>query len=186
MSHPRLRLPTLLHIFKWERAISTLCGRPLKLLDKFTYLSSNFSSTKNDVNLCLAKAWTAINRLSIIWRSNLSDKIKRDFFPSHSCLNTFVWMHYIDANKMHWEKAWWELYKNATCCFEQILEARLHKTAAVRLLTSHLKNHPSNTNQTCWTLLKKQKQTHKWRSSVTLTNLSYIYFFKCARLANLY
>ena len=28
----------------------------------------------------LAKAWTAINRLSIIWKSDLSDKIKRSFF----------------------------------------------------------------------------------------------------------
>ena len=34
------------------------------------------------------------------------------------------------------DKARWELHKNATCCFEQILEAMSHKTAAARLLTS--------------------------------------------------
>ena len=28
----------------------------------------------------LAKAWTAINRLSIIWKSDLTDKMKRSFF----------------------------------------------------------------------------------------------------------
>ena len=32
---------------------------------------------------------------------------------------------------MHGEKARWELHKNATCCFEQILEAASYKTAVV-------------------------------------------------------
>ena len=30
----------------------------------------------------LTKAWTAIDRLSIIWKSNLSDKMKRSFFQA--------------------------------------------------------------------------------------------------------
>ena len=30
------------------------------------------------------------------------------------------------------EKAWWELHKNATCCFEKFLEAAPHKSAAVQ------------------------------------------------------
>ena len=62
--------------FKQEGAISTLNGRPLKLVDKFTYLGSNISSTESDVNINLAKTWTAINRISIIWKSDLSDEIK--------------------------------------------------------------------------------------------------------------
>ena len=41
--------------FKREGAISTLSGGPLKLVDMFTYLSSNISSTECDVNICLAK-----------------------------------------------------------------------------------------------------------------------------------
>ena len=60
--------------------ISTLVGTPLKLVDKFTYLGSNVSSTKKDIDTRLTKAWTAINRLSIIWKSNLTDKMKRIFF----------------------------------------------------------------------------------------------------------
>ena len=56
--------------------ISTLNGGPLKLVDKFTYLGSNFSLTKNDINMWLAKAWTAINRLSVLWKSDLSNKMK--------------------------------------------------------------------------------------------------------------
>ena len=52
----------------------------LKLVDKFTYLGSNVSSTENDINARVVKAWTAINRLLVIWKSELSDKIKRSFF----------------------------------------------------------------------------------------------------------
>ena len=60
--------------------ISTLDGTSLKLVDKFTYLGSNMSSTEKDIDMWLTKAWTAIARLSIIWKSDLIDKIKRSFF----------------------------------------------------------------------------------------------------------
>ena len=36
--------------FKQKRAISTLSVNPLKLVDKFTYLGSNISSTESNVN----------------------------------------------------------------------------------------------------------------------------------------
>ena len=60
--------------------ISTLEGTPLKLVDKFTYLGSSVESTEKDIDTRLTKAWTAINRLLIIWKSDLTDKIKRSFF----------------------------------------------------------------------------------------------------------
>ena len=62
--------------------ISTLDGTSLKLVDKFTYLGSSVSSTEKDINTRLTKAWTAIDRLSIIWKSDLSDKMKRSFFQA--------------------------------------------------------------------------------------------------------
>ena len=62
--------------------ISTLEGTPLKLVDKFSYLESSVSSTEKDIDTRLTKAWTAINRLSIIWRSDLTDKMKRSFFQA--------------------------------------------------------------------------------------------------------
>ena len=52
----------------------------MKLIDKFKYIGSSILSTENDINMQLSKAWTAIERLSIIWKSDLSDKIKRNFF----------------------------------------------------------------------------------------------------------
>ena len=60
--------------------ISTRDGTPLKLVDKFTYLGSSITSTEKDIDTRLTKAWTAINRLSIIWKSDLTDKMKRSFF----------------------------------------------------------------------------------------------------------
>ena len=62
--------------------IATLDGASLKLVDKFTYLGSSVSSTEKDIDTRLTKAWTAIDRLSIIWKSDLTDKIKRSFFQA--------------------------------------------------------------------------------------------------------
>ena len=62
--------------------ISTLEGTPLKLVDKFTYLRSSVESTEKDIETRLTKTWTAINRLSIIRKSDLTDKIKRSFFQA--------------------------------------------------------------------------------------------------------
>ena len=62
--------------------ITTLDGTPLKLVDKFTYQGSNVSSTEKDIDTRLTKAWTAIDRLSIIWKSELTDKMKRSFFQA--------------------------------------------------------------------------------------------------------
>ena len=50
--------------------------------DKFTYLGSSVASTEKDIDTRLTKAWTAINRLSIIWKSDLTDKMKRSFFQA--------------------------------------------------------------------------------------------------------
>ena len=46
--------------------ISTLDETSLKLVDKFTYLGSNVSLTEKDIDTQLMKAWTAIDKLSII------------------------------------------------------------------------------------------------------------------------
>ena len=62
--------------------ITTLDGTPLKLVDKFISVGSNVSSTEKDIDTRLAKAWTAINRLSVIWKSDLTDKMKRSFFQA--------------------------------------------------------------------------------------------------------
>ena len=60
--------------------IYTLGGSSLELVDKFTYLGSSVSSTEKDINTRLTKAWTAIDKLLVIWKSDLTDKMKHSFF----------------------------------------------------------------------------------------------------------
>ena len=62
--------------------ISTLDGTSLKLVDKSTYLGSSVSSTEKDIDTRLTRALTAIDRLLIICKSDLTDKMKRSFFQT--------------------------------------------------------------------------------------------------------
>ena len=61
---------------------ATLDGASLKLVHKFTYLGNSVSSTEKDIDTRLTKAWTAIDRLSIIRKSDLTDEMKRRFFQA--------------------------------------------------------------------------------------------------------
>ena len=71
--------------FNQRGDISTLNGSSLKLVDNFTNLGSSVSSTEKDVNPQLAKAWTAIDRVSVRWMSDLTDKIKYSFSKWQLC-----------------------------------------------------------------------------------------------------
>ena len=66
--------------FKREGATSTQSSGSLKIVD--TYLGSSVSFTESDDIIRQAKARTIIIRLSIIWKSNLFDKIAWDFFKA--------------------------------------------------------------------------------------------------------
>ena len=46
----------------------------------FIYLGSGVSSTETYVNTHLAKVWIAVDSLSIKWKSDLSDKMKRNLW----------------------------------------------------------------------------------------------------------
>ena len=119
---------------KLDAIFSTLNNKILKLVDQSTYLGSNISSIESNVNICIGKAWTAIDR-STIWKSNPSDKIKQEFFQVVAvcyCMAALLGL------KVLREKATCQLYKNAVCYLEQILEATPHKTVAIQPLNSHL------------------------------------------------
>ena len=73
---------TVYMCFNQTGDISTLNGTYLKLVDKFNYLGINVSSTNRDIDTQLTKAWTAINRLSGIWKSDLTDKFIHSFFQA--------------------------------------------------------------------------------------------------------
>ena len=138
-----------------KEVISTQKGGPLKLVNKFTYLGSSVSSTENNINTRLAKICTATDMLSVIWKSDLSNKIKRNFFQAAVVSILLYECTTLTLTQCIEKKAWRQLPQNPANCIEQILEATSHKTAAVWPPTSHLSNHPSPTNKTCWTLQEK-------------------------------
>ena len=61
--------------FNQDGAISSLNDKPPKLATSF-YISS----TESDINIYISKAWTAIVWLLVIWKSDLSNKRKWNFF----------------------------------------------------------------------------------------------------------
>ena len=118
-----------------------LGGSSLKLVEKFTYLGSSVSSTEKDIDSRQTKAWTAIDRLSIIWRSDLTDKMKRNFFQA-----AVVWILLYGCTtwtQTAGEEAGWQLRKNAANNIEQVLAATPHKAPTIRAPTSHHENYPS-------------------------------------------
>ena len=58
------------------------CGPIFQSLDKFINLGSSVSSTEKDIDTRLTKAWTAIEWQATIWKSDLTDKIKRSSFQA--------------------------------------------------------------------------------------------------------
>ena len=114
--------------------ISTIKGRPWKLVDKFTYLGSSISSTENDINMWLAKAWTAIDRLSVIWKSDLTNKIKHSFFQAVVVSILLYWCTTWTLNK-HMEK---NLDRNYTRMQQGVLNKSWRKHPTKQQLYSHL------------------------------------------------
>ena len=123
--------------------ISTLEGTPLKLVDKFTYLGSSVESTEKEIETRLTKAWTAINRLSIIWKSDLTDKMKRSFFQAAVTSILLYGCTTWTLIKRPGEEARWQLHKNAACNPEQVLAATPHKTPTVRPPAPYHENYSS-------------------------------------------
>ena len=77
--------------------MSTLNTSSLNQVDKFTYQGSSVSLTEKYINKLQAKACKAIDRLSVIWKSDLPNKLKH-IFSSSSRVDTAIWVHYLDAN----------------------------------------------------------------------------------------
>ena len=66
--------------FNQQGTIQTTSGETIKSVESFTYLGSEISSTQNDMKIRIAKAWAALNKMDIVWKSDLPDDLKRSFF----------------------------------------------------------------------------------------------------------
>ena len=63
--------------------------------------------------------------------------------PGSGRIDTAIWMHYVDSNKMAGEEARRQLHKNAASNLEQVQAATPHKTSTVRPPTSYHENYSS-------------------------------------------
>jgi len=66
--------------FNQQGSIMTSSNVELKAVESFTYLGSQINLTVKDMKIRMSKAWTALNKLEVIWKSNLSDNLKCNFF----------------------------------------------------------------------------------------------------------
>ena len=105
--------------------------------DSFIYIRRKFLS------LFLSKAWTAINRLSIIWKSDLTDKMKRSFFQAAVASILLYGCTTWTLTKTAGKEARRQLHKTAASNLEQVLAATPHKTPTVRPPASYHENYSS-------------------------------------------
>ena len=65
-----------------EGTITAQNGCDLERVNNFDYLSSKIISSENDIQARIGSAFSALNKLTPIWKSNLDVSIKREFFTA--------------------------------------------------------------------------------------------------------
>ena len=65
---------------KEDHVLTNSEGTILKKVKTFNYLGSFIGSTARDIDVRNAKAWGAITSMTKIWKSKLSERLKRNFF----------------------------------------------------------------------------------------------------------
>ena len=58
----------------------TLGGNKLKQVDNFKYLGSWIQSSEKDMNIRIGQAWSALNKMMKVWKSNLKNHLNVGFF----------------------------------------------------------------------------------------------------------
>ena len=121
------------------------------ILNKIT----SVSSTEKGIDTRLIKAWTAIDKLSVIWKSDLTDKIKRSF-----CQAAFVSILLYGCTTWTLKK---RLEKKLDDNFTRMLRAILIKSWRQRPTKHQLYGHLppiTKTNQ----VRRSRLAGHCWRS----------------------
>ena len=77
---------------KGNSGIKTMNGNSLELVKDFKYLGSWVDETTNDMKVRIALAWQALNGMRSIWKSQLSDRLKLNFFTATVESVLFIWM----------------------------------------------------------------------------------------------
>ena len=91
-------------------------GNIIKQVENFKYLGSYIGSTEKDIEILIAKAWSALNSMHTIWKSKMSENLKRSFFrdtvESVLVYGAITWTLTSTLDK----KSRWSVYSNASNC----------------------------------------------------------------------
>ena len=60
--------------------LKSLSGADIEHVDDFLYLGSWVDTSEKDLNTRIAKAWSAMSKMEVIWKTNLERKLKINFF----------------------------------------------------------------------------------------------------------
>ena len=118
------------------------------------------SSNETDINTQLAKAWTTIDRLSFIWKSDLTEKMKRSFFQT-AVVSILIYGCTPWTFTKCMEKAWRQQDKNAASNIEHVF--RQHPTK------QRLYGHLPPTMKTI-KIKRTRHAGHSWRSKDNLVS----------------
>ena len=99
-----------IHNFSWKS---------LNTVDEFKYLGSNITDSKNDFNIRRALAWSACNKLHLIWKSDISKDTKLAFFQA-SVESILL------GDAETWKTFRWWVYKATYESIKLILERSSH------------------------------------------------------------
>ena len=60
--------------------VKSLDGTKLEVVDDFNYLGAWIASTQKDIRIRRARAWSALHSMNKVWKSGMSDNLKRRLF----------------------------------------------------------------------------------------------------------
>ena len=74
-------------------------GNTIKQVNDFKYLQMVPWEAERDMNIRIAKAWSALNSMNVIWKSSLSRKLRTNFFRA-AVESVLIWTQTAAMKKM--------------------------------------------------------------------------------------
>ena len=91
-------------------------GHKIKLVTDFQYLGSWLNTTKRDIDVRIAKAWSAHDKLKIIWKSDLDRVYKVELFRATVESIYSIQLRELDPNLTAHQKIGWNIHQVTSRC----------------------------------------------------------------------
>ena len=72
---------------------------------------------------------------------DMNYEISVEVLPGSGCIDTAIWIHYMDANQTVGKETRRKLHKNVESNIEQVLATTPHETPTIRTFASHHENY---------------------------------------------